>query len=91
MVNNGRVYINDQLLDESKYLSSDVYTSGGDSLAEGESYTVKAGELFVMGDNREHSSDSRSWGPITPAKITGRAWVVYWPPNLAGIVKKINY
>lgn len=90
MVNNGRVYINNKILDE-KYLSSSLYTSGGGFLEDGANFTVPEGTYFVMGDNRPHSSDSRSWGPITKDKITGRAWVIYWPMNLSGVVPKPSY
>ena len=42
---------------------------------------VPAGSYFVMGDNRNNSSDSRGFGSITPQSIVGRAWLVYWPPS----------
>lgn len=90
MVTGGRVYINDQLLNEI-YLDASVQTFDGTFLTEGQEYTVPKGEFFVMGDNREHSSDSRFWGPITKAEISGRAWIIYWPPNLAGTVQKPKY
>lgn len=89
-VREGHVYINGKLLPES-YLTDSVYTSDGTFLPEGEEFTVPAGEFFVLGDNREHSSDSRFWGPITKKSISGRAWVIYWPPSLAGSVKKPGY
>lgn len=90
MVKGGRVYINDKLLVEP-YLSNSVITSDGSFLTEGQEYTVPPGQFFVMGDNREHSSDSRFWGPITKKSISGRAWIIYWPVNLAGSVKKPDY
>jgi signal peptidase I len=90
MVRDGHVYINDKLLKEN-YLASDLRTDDGDFLAEGAEYTVPEGKYFVMGDNRPHSSDSRSWGPITKKVISGRAWVIYWPLNLWGVVKNPNY
>ena len=90
MVKGGRVYINDQLLDEP-YLSPDLLTEDGSFLPEGQEYTVPAGQYFVLGDNRPHSSDSRFWGPITKKSISGRAWVIYWPMNLAGSVPKPSY
>jgi len=86
----GKVYINDNLLNES-YLDSSLYTTGSNFLQEGEQYEVPEGHWLVMGDNRPHSSDSRAWGPITKKEISGKAWLIYWPPSLAGLVKKITY
>lgn len=89
-VKGGHVYINDKQLEES-YLAPSVYTFGESFLADGDEYTVPQGEYFVLGDNREHSSDSRDFGPITKKEISGRAWVIYWPPSLAGNVKVPSY
>lgn len=43
--------------------------------------------LFVMGDNRPRSSDSRAIGPIDESLVVGRAWLRIWPLNLFGLVK----
>ena len=88
MVQGGKVYINDTELKED-YIKVDTNPSG--FLAEGQKYTVPAENYFVMGDNRPHSSDSRSWGPITKKVITGKAWVIYWPTRLSGFVPKPKY
>lgn len=90
MVKGGHVYINDKLLNEA-YLASTLQTNGGTFLADGQEYTVPSGLYFVMGDNRTNSSDSRYWGPITKAAISGRAWVIYWPLNLTGVVPTPKY
>ena len=90
MLKEGRVYINDVLLDEP-YLASTLYTNDGYFLPEGQPYTVPEGKYFTMGDNRPHSSDSRAWGPITKKEISGKAWVVYWPTSNAGVVKIPKY
>lgn len=88
MVLNEKVYINNEELKED-YIK--VNTSGGAFLAEGVNYTVPADNYFVMGDNRPHSSDSRAWGPITKKVMTGKAWVIYFPFNLAGFVPDPDY
>lgn len=89
-VKGGKVYINNQELNES-YLKDTLYTSGGTFLADGQSITVPNNEYFVLGDNRPASSDSRTWGYITKQEITGRAWIIYWPPDKMGLVKQTTY
>ena len=43
--------------------------------------------VFVLGDNRNHSNDSRSFGPVPIDNIVGRAWVSYWPLEDVGLVE----
>ena len=91
LVQTGKVFVNDQLINEKAYLDQSVYTQGGNFANDGEMIVVTQNEYFVMGDNRNHSFDSRNFGTIATEKITGRAWVVYWPPQKAGVVPEVNY
>ncbi len=72
-VKGGQVFVNGIVLDEP-YLK---YSTNSEMQAR----VVEKGRYFVMGDNRNNSSDSRSFGAITPQSIVGRAWLVYWPPS----------
>lgn len=89
-VANGKVVINGQVLDEN-YLPDTLMTEGGMFLKNGQVVTVPDNSFFVMGDNRVASSDSRSWGFVTKDKITGRAWITYWPPPKLGIIEGVSY
>lgn len=89
-VQNGGVFINGKKLQEP-YIAEGMETSSGVFLEEGEKVFVPEGEYFVLGDNRPHSSDSRSWGFISKEKITGRAWLIYWPLQEAGTIQSAKY
>jgi signal peptidase I len=69
-ITDGQVFINGQPLNEP-YLDA--------ATARGGSWTVPPDSLFVMGDNRNNSSDSRSWGYVPFENIMGRAEVIYLP------------
>lgn len=80
------VWVDGQKLDEP-------YTSGTPTLPLSESimggeirypFTVPAGQLWVMGDNRTDSLDSRYFGPIALSSVTSEAVWIYWPPNRWG-------
>ena len=80
-VHGGVVYINDKPLTEP-YITPDRAP-----IAEFNSFVVPEGNLFVMGDNRNNSADSRFWGPLTIKNIKGKAWVRFWPPSRMGLIK----
>jgi signal peptidase I len=89
-VQSGNIYINGTQLEEN-YLENSIYTVGGTFLGEGETETVPPHQYFVLGDNRDYSSDSRSWGFVPVNKITGRAWVIYWPLQNSGTIDRPTY
>jgi signal peptidase I len=54
-------------------------------------WELTSDEYFVMGDNRNRSSDSRDFGPVQREFIVGEVLVRYWPPEDWGIVSRVNY
>jgi signal peptidase I len=68
-----------------------VHGQSTDALSEEESWVVPQDRLFVMGDNRGNSIDSRSFGPICVNEVVGRAFLRYWPINTFGILQTPTY
>lgn len=80
-IEDGKVYLNEKELEES-YLRENITT-------EGKTFSdiiVPEGYVFVMGDNRPHSTDSRSFGCIPVEKIESKVWIRFWPLNKFGKV-----
>jgi len=82
-IREGKVYIDDTPLSEP-YAFHSVEDL---SLNHYGPLTVPPNSYFMMGDNREHSSDSRVWGFLERKYIKGKALFVYWPPNRMGIIR----
>ena len=78
-IQNGKIYVNNQQLDETQYLDEAILTRGGDFLQEGTEIVVPSSHYFVCGDNRPNSSDSRDFGVINRDQIKGKAFLVYFP------------
>ena len=73
-IRENRVYINGVALYES-------YLKPGTAMTDRPAEIVPAGEMFVMGDNRNSSQDSRSFGPVPIDTIVGKAFVIMWPAD----------
>ncbi|MBI4743570.1 MAG: signal peptidase I [Actinobacteria bacterium] len=80
LVDGGKVFVNGEALDEP-YIpeKKDVSNYGPKE--------IPKGKLFVMGDNRTSSFDSRFWGFVPENKILGKAFFIYWPINRIGFVR----
>lgn len=79
-ITGGTVFVNGKPLTEPYIAQKPDYNYGP--------VTVPEGSLFVMGDNRNNSFDSHSWGFLPIANIKGRAFFRYWPVDRVGTIDK---
>lgn len=78
-IRNNHVYVNNHLLDEP-YLHRQWHDDRPPE-------RIPSHMLFVMGDNRDHSSDSRAWGELPVKNVQAKAWFRYWPPERVGRIE----
>ena len=90
-IKDGQVFVNDLLLDEPYLQGIETACRGEDPCNFGNAVVVPAGTVFVMGDNRNNSSDSREWGALPLDGIIGKAWVSYWPREYWGTIPSATY
>jgi signal peptidase I len=76
-VENGEVFVNGLVLEEP-YIAADPRYSG--------EWQLDGDDVFVLGDNRNNSSDSQNWGALPLNDIIGKAVFVYWPLSDAGVI-----
>lgn len=80
LITDGRVMVNGLALDEPYIAAAPRYAG---------EWVVGAGQVFVLGDNRNNSSDSQNWGMLPLDDIIGRAVLVYWPVAEAGVIEHL--
>jgi signal peptidase I len=77
-VQDQHVSVNGQVLSEPYIAAAPLYSG---------EWTIADGQLFVLGDNRNDSSDSHSWGLLPFENVVGKAVLIYWPPPLWEVIK----
>ena len=85
MIKDNEVYVNGRQLNEPYIAAKTNLWEGGFS-KNGEGTKIADGMLFVMGDNRPRSSDSREFGPVTEESVIGQVFYRYFPPSKAGSI-----
>lgn len=80
-VENGVVSVNDNVINEP-YIAATPDYSG--------TWVVPPDQLFVLGDNRNDSSDSHAWGMLPMNNMIGKALLIYWPPPNWNLINHTN-
>ena len=70
-VHDGQVMVNERVLNEPYIAATPQYVG---------TWHVPDDQIFVLGDNRNNSSDSHSWGAVPAENVIGKAILTYWPP-----------
>ena len=80
-VENGKVSVNDNLINEPYIAAAPEYAG---------TWVVPPDQLFVLGDNRNNSSDSHAWGMLPMNNMIGKALLIYWPPPEWNLIDHTN-
>ncbi len=78
LVENNQVFVNGQMLNEAYIAQAPLYSG---------QWTVEEGTLFVLGDNRNNSNDSKDWGFLPHENVVGKAVLIYWPPPMWSLLE----
>lgn len=78
VVQNNELYVNGQRIEETYIAQAPLYSG---------EWTVAEGTLFVLGDNRNNSNDSKDWGLLPFDQVVGKAVLIYWPPPVWQVLK----
>jgi len=91
-IRDGDVFINGTKIDEP-YIYAQPEDAAQPTTVPGDEHrwVIPDGDLFLMGDHRANSADSRTFGPVPVAQVIGRAWLRYWPIDVFGILKTPTY
>ena len=91
-IRGGHVYVNGVELEEP-YIFEDngIPQTTEPAIGGPKEWLVPNGDLLVMGDHRQDSADSRTFGPIEIGHVIGRAWLRYWPFDHFGVLPKPSY
>jgi signal peptidase I len=88
----GLVWVNGVALDEPyTYKNDEGINEPTEASPDQTRWVVPEGQLFVMGDHRQKSADSRLFGPISVGDVVGRAFLRYWPIGTLGILQTPAY
>ena len=82
-VRGGQVFVNGVALTEPYVKEPPAYMMSARQ--------VEPERYFMLGDNRNNSSDSHVWGTVPRADIVGRAWIIYWPPPNWQVLSRPTY
>ena len=83
----GSVYLNGTKLLEPYVFKEGGKTQSTEDLIGANEWVIPDGELFLMGDHRANSADSREFGPVKIGDVIGRAWLRYWPIDTFAILQ----
>ena len=85
MIQGETVYLNNEPISET-YIKNPTEVIAGGKVLDGEPVTIEPGYMFLMGDNREGSSDSREFGPVPESLLVGQVVYRYFPINRMGVI-----
>jgi signal peptidase I len=81
-IDNGEVRINGKILIEPYISAAPSYVGA---------WHVPDNQIFVLGDNRNNSSDSHAWGAVPIENFIGKAIMTYWPPNAWTLIEHVQF